>query len=166
MVRSRAMEVRMVKMAKSGEGYFWIGGPGEEAFNVPLGMLIQKGKGPQFDYCHFHYRNSATLLAMADVPVADAGLAAGIANVSMQVSAALGLAVLGTVATDHSRALFAAGVPTAGALTGGYQLAFDIAAALVAAALLVAVLALRPSRSRVPVEAVEDGSALELGEAA
>ena len=32
MVRSRAMEERMIKMSKSGEGYFWIGGPGEEAW--------------------------------------------------------------------------------------------------------------------------------------
>ena len=39
MVRSRAMEERMVKMAKSGEGYFWIGGPGEEAFNSCLGCF-------------------------------------------------------------------------------------------------------------------------------
>ena len=29
MVRSRIMEERMIKMSKSGEGYFWIGGPGE-----------------------------------------------------------------------------------------------------------------------------------------
>ena len=26
MVRSRVMEERMIKMSKSGEGYFWIGG--------------------------------------------------------------------------------------------------------------------------------------------
>ncbi|HEY7424316.1 MAG TPA: hypothetical protein VH682_08825, partial [Gemmataceae bacterium] len=31
MVRTRAMEERMIKMSKSGQGYFWIGGPGEEA---------------------------------------------------------------------------------------------------------------------------------------
>jgi 2-oxoisovalerate dehydrogenase E1 component alpha subunit len=64
MVRARALEERMIKMAKSGEGYFWIGGPGEEAFNTCLGLQIKKGQGPDFDYCHFHYRNSATLVAM------------------------------------------------------------------------------------------------------
>jgi 2-oxoisovalerate dehydrogenase E1 component alpha subunit len=64
MVRARAMEERMIKMSKSGLGYFWIGGPGEEAFNVPLGLLVKKGRGPAFDYLHLHYRNSATLLAM------------------------------------------------------------------------------------------------------
>jgi 2-oxoisovalerate dehydrogenase E1 component alpha subunit len=64
MARSRAMEERMIKMSKSGQGYFWIGGPGEEAFNVCLGLQIKKGRGPAFDFLHFHYRNSATLVAM------------------------------------------------------------------------------------------------------
>jgi 2-oxoisovalerate dehydrogenase E1 component alpha subunit len=71
MVRSRVMEERMIKMSKSGEGYFWIGGPGEEAFNVPLGLQVKKGFGPAYDYLHLHYRNSATLIAMG-MPVVDA----------------------------------------------------------------------------------------------
>ena len=69
-VRARVMEERMVKMSKSGEGYFWIGGPGEEAFNTALGLQVKKGHGPEFDYLHLHYRNSATLLAMG-MPVID-----------------------------------------------------------------------------------------------
>lgn len=69
MAKARVLEERLIQMYKQGDGYFWIGGPGEEAFNVPLGMLIQKGRGPQYDYCHFHYRNSATLLAMGADPV-------------------------------------------------------------------------------------------------
>jgi 2-oxoisovalerate dehydrogenase E1 component alpha subunit len=64
MVRARAMEERMIKMSKSGQGYFWIGGPGEEAFNTCLGLQVKKGRGHQFDYLHLHYRNSATLIAM------------------------------------------------------------------------------------------------------
>ena len=64
MVRSRVMEERMIKMSKSGQGYFWIGGPGEEAFNVPLGLLVHKGRGPAYDFLHLHYRNSSTLVAM------------------------------------------------------------------------------------------------------
>ena len=62
MVRARAMEERMIKMSKSGEGYFWIGGPGEEAFNTCLGLQVKKGEGPDYDYLHLHYRNSATLV--------------------------------------------------------------------------------------------------------
>lgn len=70
MVRSRKMEERMIKMAKSGEGYFWIGGPGEEAFNTCLGLQIRKGRGPEYDFLHLHYRNEATLVAMG-MPLID-----------------------------------------------------------------------------------------------
>ncbi|MDP1918882.1 MAG: thiamine pyrophosphate-dependent dehydrogenase E1 component subunit alpha [Myxococcales bacterium] len=69
MLKARCLEERLIAMYKSGHGYFWIGGPGEEAFNVPLGMLIKKGQGPAFDFCHFHYRQSATLLAMGEEPL-------------------------------------------------------------------------------------------------
>lgn len=69
MVKARCLEERLIAMYKTGHGYFWIGGPGEEAFNVPLGMLIKKGQGPAFDYLHFHYRQSATLLAMGEDPM-------------------------------------------------------------------------------------------------
>src|SRR6201987_5619087 len=70
MVRTRTMEERMIKMSKSGQGYFWIGGPGEEAFNTCLGLQVKKGCGPAYDYLHLHYRNSATLVAMG-MPVID-----------------------------------------------------------------------------------------------
>jgi 2-oxoisovalerate dehydrogenase E1 component alpha subunit len=70
MARSRAMEERMVKMSKSGEGFFWIGGPGEEAFNICLGLQVKKGEGPDYDFLHLHYRNSATLVAMG-LPLLD-----------------------------------------------------------------------------------------------
>ncbi|OGQ47648.1 MAG: 3-methyl-2-oxobutanoate dehydrogenase [Deltaproteobacteria bacterium RIFCSPLOWO2_02_FULL_46_8] len=64
MVKARVLEERLIRMSKSGQGFFWIGGPGEEAFNVPLGLLIKKGEGLDYDFLHFHYRQSATLLAM------------------------------------------------------------------------------------------------------
>ncbi len=69
MVRSRCLEERMIRMNKQGDGYFWIGGPGEEAINAALGLLVHKGQGPQYDYLHLHYRSSATLLAMGADPV-------------------------------------------------------------------------------------------------
>ena len=65
----RVLEERLITMYKQGDGYFWIGGPGEEAFNVVLGMLVHKGEGPAYDYLHLHYRSSATLLAMGADPV-------------------------------------------------------------------------------------------------
>jgi 2-oxoisovalerate dehydrogenase E1 component alpha subunit len=69
MLRARILEERLISMYKQGDGYFWIGGPGEEAFNVPLGMLVDKGQGVDHDYLHLHYRSSATLLAMGADPV-------------------------------------------------------------------------------------------------
>ena len=45
------------------------------------------------------------MIAMDDVPADDAGLASGTIQVSIQLSAAVGLAALGTVATEHTHAL-------------------------------------------------------------
>lgn len=64
MVEARVLEERLIRMNKSGEGYFWIGGPGEESFAIPFGMLVKKGEGIQNDFLHLHYRASATILAM------------------------------------------------------------------------------------------------------
>lgn len=69
-VRTRVMEERCIKMSKSGEAFFWVGGPGEEVFNACLGLQVRKGFGPAFDYLHLHYRNTALLLAMG-MPVLD-----------------------------------------------------------------------------------------------
>jgi 2-oxoisovalerate dehydrogenase E1 component alpha subunit len=69
MVKARVLEERLIQMYKQGHGYFWIGGPGEEAFNVPLGLLMKKGQGLDFDYLHAHYRQSATLLALGEDPI-------------------------------------------------------------------------------------------------
>jgi 2-oxoisovalerate dehydrogenase E1 component alpha subunit len=69
MLRARVLEERLITMYKQGDGYFWIGGPGEEAFNVPLGMLVNQGEGVDHDYLHLHYRSTATLLAMGADPV-------------------------------------------------------------------------------------------------
>lgn len=69
MVRTRVLEERLITMYKQGDGFFWIGGPGEEAFNVPLGLLVDQGQGVDHDFLHLHYRSSGTLLAMGADPV-------------------------------------------------------------------------------------------------
>ncbi len=69
MVKARVLEERLIQMYKKGDGFFWIGGPGEEAFNVPLGLLMKKGQGLDADYLHGHYRQSATLLALGEEPI-------------------------------------------------------------------------------------------------
>jgi 2-oxoisovalerate dehydrogenase E1 component alpha subunit len=64
MLEARVLEERLIRMQKQGDAYFWIGGPGEEAFNTALGLLLKKGRGLDHDFTHLHYRSSATLLAM------------------------------------------------------------------------------------------------------
>jgi 2-oxoisovalerate dehydrogenase E1 component alpha subunit len=68
MLRARRLEERLITMYKQGEGFFWIGGPGEEAMSVSLGLLVDKGQGVDHDYLHLHYRAAGTLLAMGADP--------------------------------------------------------------------------------------------------
>ena len=62
----------------------------------------------------------------------------------MQLFGAIGLASLGTIATTQTRSLSAAGEPLASALTGGFRLAYLVAAACVALGIVAAALILRP----------------------
>jgi EmrB/QacA subfamily drug resistance transporter len=82
-------------------------------------------------------------IAMAKVPKEDAGIASGIVNVSMQISAAIGLALLATISTDRAQTLTARGDSLPTALTGGYQLAFLAAAGCVAIGIVLALVLLR-----------------------
>jgi EmrB/QacA subfamily drug resistance transporter len=85
-------------------------------------------------------------LAMSDVAPSDAGLASGLLNTTGQVGGAIGLAVLATVSSGRTGSLQASGTATMDALTGGFHLAFWIAAGLVLGALAVTVTVLRPRR--------------------
>ncbi len=97
----------------------------------PAYLLLGLGAGTSF--------MPLLAIAMHDVPKEDAGLGSGVVNVSMQVASAVGLAILGTLATERARALAGAGRPTPAALTGGYHLAFLVATASVAVGTLVAI---------------------------
>jgi MFS family permease len=101
-------------------------------------------------------------IAMADVPAADAGLGSGIVNVSQQVSGALGLAVLGTIATNRTASLQSAGHPLVDSLLGGYHLAFLIGVSTVIAGIVFAFVTLRPRRVPEPEIAVATSREREL----
>jgi EmrB/QacA subfamily drug resistance transporter len=113
---------------------------------LPAMLLMGIGIGVSFP--------ALATLAMSGATRRDAGLASGLVNTTTQVGAALGLAVLATLSATRSQQLTGRGEATAAALTGGYRLAFLIAAALVVAAIAVAVTVLRPERQA--VEETED----------
>ena len=85
-------------------------------------------------------------LAMADVPAEDAGLGSGITNLSQQLGGAFGLAVLSTVAANHTKGLLADHDDLTSALIGGYQLAFVSGALAIGAGMVLAFALLRPRR--------------------
>jgi len=94
-------------------------------------------------------------IAMSDVRPEDAGLGSGIINVSMQLAGALGIALLGTLASDRSAELTQSGQSALEALTGGYTLAFQVAAGAVIVGIAIALVALRMPREREPVPGSE-----------
>jgi MFS family permease len=103
-------------------------------------------------------------LAMADVPAADAGLGSGITNVSQQISGALGLAVLSTLAADRTQGLVADGDDVTSALLGGYHLAFLAGAIAIVAGIVLAIALLRPrdpqrAEERIPAHLVVEEQA-------
>jgi EmrB/QacA subfamily drug resistance transporter len=87
-------------------------------------------------------------LAMAEVPPVDAGLASGIVNTSLQVSAAIGVALFGTLSTDRTRSLLAGGHSQLPALLSGYRLAFTVGAGCVAVALIFALVWFAGTRAK------------------
>ena len=87
-------------------------------------------------------------LAMADVPAADSGLGSGITNVSQQISGALGLAVLSTLAANRTKGLLSAHHGVTSSLIGGYHLAFIVGAATITAGIVLAFALLRPRRAQ------------------
>ena len=87
-------------------------------------------------------------LAMADVPPADAGLGSGITNVSQQISGALGLAVLSTIAANHTKGLVSTHHGLTDSLISGYHVAFLSGAAVIVAGIALAFVLLAPRRSR------------------
>ncbi len=79
----------------------------------------------------------STIAATQGAKPGQAGLASGLVNTSRQVGGGLGLALLITLATQRSTHLIGTGEQVAEALTGGFRLAYLIAAGLAATAALI-----------------------------
>ena len=97
-----------------------------------------------------------TLVATTNVEADDAGLASGIFNTSQQIGGALGLAVLSTLAASRTADLLAGGASRPEALVEGFQLAFVVAAAMLAVGAALTAVLLR----RQDVERIESGDAV------
>ena len=102
-----------------------------------------------------------TTIAMADVPIADAGLASGIVNASQQISVAIGTAALGTIAAERAKVLAGLGQHHLQALTGGFHLGWAVAAGAVGVGALVALLSLHPPRRRLAAVVTVRGRELD-----
>ena len=105
---------------------------------LPSMVLLGVGAGVAFP--------ATMTLAMSGATSEDAGLASGLVNTTQQVGAALGLAVLATLATTHSETLAGRGEGSASALAGGYGFGFAVAAGLVLVGLALGAAVLQSER--------------------
>jgi EmrB/QacA subfamily drug resistance transporter len=128
---------------------------GTWAFHVlPVMLLLGTGAGLAFP--------ALMTLAMSGATPSDSGLASGLVNTITQVGGAIGLAVLATLATEHTEGLVAGGAASDAALNAGYHLAYLVGAVLVFVAIAVAVLVLRseqPARADAGVRAPSEPGA-------
>jgi EmrB/QacA subfamily drug resistance transporter len=91
---------------------------------------------------------SLMTLAMSGATPEDAGLASGLVNTTVQVGAAVGLAVLATLSATRTEDLTAAGETAQVALNGGYHLGYIVGGGLVLGAIAVAATVLRVRKPR------------------
>jgi EmrB/QacA subfamily drug resistance transporter len=118
-------------------------GVDEPYFPVRMGAHVLLGLGFGMSFLPL------LTLAMADVPARDAGLGSSIVNLSLQLSAAIDLAVLVTVASHRTRALVDAGAAVREATIRGYRFAYAVAVIGVLLGLTIAGTLLRRRRSEV-----------------
>jgi EmrB/QacA subfamily drug resistance transporter len=98
---------------------------------------------------------TVSIAALAGVPEHQAGLASGLNNTSFQIGAALGTAIVSTVAVSRTTDVIAAGGEQMLALTEGFQSGFAACIALAAAGALVTLVTLGRARSVPGVDALE-----------
>jgi EmrB/QacA subfamily drug resistance transporter len=152
--RISAARVMALGMALVGGGALW-------ATQVPVdghfwsalaGPFFVAGAGTAFAFI------PVSIAGLAGVAEREAGLASGLLNTSQQLGGAIGVAIASTVAATHFKTLTGDGKTANVALTGGFQWAFWVCAAIGLLALPTVVLLRRkPTATRVehPVPAFE-----------
>jgi EmrB/QacA subfamily drug resistance transporter len=105
-----------------------------------------------------------TIASLAGVERSDAGVASGLVNTSRQIGGAIGLAAMSTIAASATSSYADAhgvALSSAAATVNGFQTAFVVLGGLLVAAIVVAVVFLRPAR-----EPVVEAETVQLQEAA
>jgi EmrB/QacA subfamily drug resistance transporter len=124
--RLSAGPVMAFGMALVGGGALW-------ATQVPLhghfwgalaGPFFVAGAGTAFGFI------PVSIAGLTGVSEQEAGLASGLLNTSQQLGGAIGVAIASTVAATHFKALLGDGNAVGTALTGGFQWAFWVCAAI------------------------------------
>lgn len=105
---------------------------------LPGVMLVGAGVGTLFP--------ALASLAMSGATKEDAGLASGLINTTNRVGSSLGLAVLATLSAARTEELAVTGAARDAALTGGFRAGFLLAVGIVAVAMVVVLVVLRPFR--------------------
>jgi MFS family permease len=106
---------------------------------LPSMALLGAGAGVSFP--------ALMTLAMSGATEEDAGLASGLVNTTQQLGAALGLAILVTLATTRTEGLRFAGETQMSALASGYRLGFAVGAGLLAVAVALGAAVLQSERA-------------------
>jgi EmrB/QacA subfamily drug resistance transporter len=137
--RVSAKLVMAVGMGLIGGGILWAtAAPVHGRFWHDLaGPLLVAGAGTAFAFI------PVSIAALAGIAEREAGLASGLLNTSQQVGGAIGVAIASTVAATHFKTLIQSGSATPAALTGGFQWAFWVCAAIGLAAIPITLLLVR-----------------------
>jgi hypothetical protein len=101
--------------------------------------------------------------ALTGVAEGDAGVASGLINTSQNLGSTIGVAVASSIAASHFHVLVKHGYGTAAALTGGFQLAEWVCALSGLAAVPVALMVIRRSKSARAVAATVSSECIPAG---
>ena len=152
--RGSAKLVLAAGMAAIGGALLWVAqAPVEGHFWATLsGPFFLAGLGTAFSFI------PVSIAGLAGVKEREAGLASGLLNTSQQLGGAIGVAIASTVAASHFKTLVQDGHTTPAALTGGFQWAFWVCAAIALLAIPVTFLLVRDDDV---AQAVESATGLE-----